>query len=528
MKQIITAFCLVMVIFLARQEAFAQPANALTVREVIYNYSAPAPAWADWTKVWSESHGHGLQLAWSHKIQTNTFLVVPATIGFGPYTISGSSTNATRDRFFGNLDVLIQNNLFKYGSVFNPTVSLGAGSTYNFDDKLFDFNIPAALGLNVKLQENLYLNLQSQYRFSLENRNGWHHSAGIVIFIGQEKKDRDGDGVTDDVDKCPDTPGLATLMGCPDKDGDGIADMDDKCPDEAGTAALMGCPDKDGDGIADKDDDCPTEKGVAAFKGCPDTDGDGIADKDDKCPKEAGPASNQGCPIRDRDGDGIPDDQDACPTEKGPASTKGCPDKDGDGIADKDDACPNEKGTAAMKGCPDRDGDGIADKDDACPDKKGEAAHKGCPDTDGDGVYDNEDRCPDKAGPASNKGCPEIKKEDKAKVDLAVKAVQFETGKATILASSNKVLDDVASVLVKYPEYSLAISGHTDNVGDDKMNLDLSERRAKACFDYLVSKGVAATRMTHAGFGETKPVAPNTTKAGRDSNRRVEFALSIK
>jgi outer membrane protein OmpA-like peptidoglycan-associated protein len=433
-----------------------------------------------------------------------------------------------KDRFVGNVDALIQNNLFKYGAMFNPTVSLGVGSTWNLSDSKFDFNIPAALGLNYRLMENVYFNLQSQYRFSLDSRNGWHHSAGLVVFIGKEKKDRDADGVTDEMDRCPDTPGLPSLMGCPDKDGDGIADIDDKCPDQPGTAALMGCPDRDGDGIADKDDDCPDEKGVAAFKGCPDTDGDGIADKDDKCPKEAGPASNMGCPVRDRDGDGITDDQDACPTEKGPASTKGCPDRDNDGIADKDDACPDAKGTAAMKGCPDRDNDGVADKDDACPDKKGDVAHKGCPDTDGDGVYDNEDRCPDKAGPATNKGCPEIKKEDKAKVDLAVKAVQFETSKATLLASSNKVLDDVASVLLKYPEYSLSISGHTDNVGDDKMNQDLSERRAKTCFDYLVAKGVPAAKLSFAGYGETKPVAPNTTKAGRDANRRVEFDLSIK
>jgi outer membrane protein OmpA-like peptidoglycan-associated protein len=280
-----------------------------------------------------------------------------------------------------------------------------------------------------------------------------------------------------------------------------VADGDDKCPDVPGLVAMMGCPDGDADGITDADDACPTEKGLAAFRGCPDTDNDGIADASDNCPREAGPASNKGCPILD---------------------------KDGDGILDKDDACPTVKGVASAKGCPDRDGDSVADSNDACPDKAGSAAHKGCPDTDGDGIYDNEDRCPDKPGVAALKGCPEIKKEDKAKLERAIKLVQFESGKATLLKQSYTVLDEVVSVMNQYPEYSLNINGHTDSQGDDKMNQDLSERRAKACYDYLVSKGIAAARMASAGFGETQPVADNKTKAGRDQNRRVVFELFVK
>jgi outer membrane protein OmpA-like peptidoglycan-associated protein len=117
--------------------------------------------------------------------------------------------------------------------------------------------------------------------------------------------DRDNDGVPDATDKCPDTPGLANLMGCPDKDGDGIADADDKCPDVAGTAKYGGCPipDTDGDGINDENDKCPTVKGVARYQGCPvpDQDNDGVADENDKCPTIAGPASNEGCPEVSKD-----------------------------------------------------------------------------------------------------------------------------------------------------------------------------------------------------------------------------------
>jgi outer membrane protein OmpA-like peptidoglycan-associated protein len=142
--------------------------------------------------------------------------------------------------------------------------------------------------------------------------------------------------------------------GCPlDKDGDGIADYLDKCPDLAGTKALEGCPDKDGDGIADKDDSCPDISGLAALKGCPDSDKDGIADLDDKCPntKAGYKVDPMGCPM-DNDKDGVINEEDACPDKAGIVALKGCPDTDGDGVADNEDRCPNVKGTFANKGCP--------------------------------------------------------------------------------------------------------------------------------------------------------------------------------
>ena len=114
-------------------------------------------------------------------------------------------------------------------------------------------------------------------------------------------KDRDGDGVMDDDDRCPDVPGLASLKGCPDKDGDGIADIDDKCPDVPGLARYQGCPipDRDNDGINDEVDKCPDVFGYARYQGCPipDTDKDGVNDEEDKCINVPGPASNYGCPI---------------------------------------------------------------------------------------------------------------------------------------------------------------------------------------------------------------------------------------
>ncbi len=114
--------------------------------------------------------------------------------------------------------------------------------------------------------------------------------------------------------------------------------------------------DKDGDGVMDKVDDCPNEAGPEENFGCPwpDTDQDTVLDKDDNCPGVSGPVENKGCPWPDTDGDTILDKDDSCPEVSGPVENKGCPwpDTDGDSVLDKDDACPDVAGTVANKGCP--------------------------------------------------------------------------------------------------------------------------------------------------------------------------------
>src|SRR5690606_22913246 len=118
-----------------------------------------------------------------------------------------------------------------------------------------------------------------------------------------QAEDTDGDGITDDNDKCPDVPGVAKYDGCPvpDTDKDGINDDEDKCPDVPGIAKYEGCPIPDGvgDGVNDEEDKCPSVAGVARYEGCPvpDFDGDGVNDEEDKCPQVAGIAANKGCPA---------------------------------------------------------------------------------------------------------------------------------------------------------------------------------------------------------------------------------------
>ncbi|MBK7789870.1 MAG: OmpA family protein [Saprospiraceae bacterium] len=380
----------------------------------------------------------------------------------------------------------------------------------------------------------------------------------------EKAKDSDGDGIEDKLDLCPDQKGGADQNGCPDSDGDGVPDFQDNCPGLKGNKEMKGCPDSDGDGVADNEDECPNLAGAASNKGCPyrandkakDTDSDGIPDTSDRCPDQAGPADNGGCPkAMDRDMDGVDDSVDQCPDVKGSPSAKGCPDRDGDGISDPDDKCPGVKGPASLMGCPDSDNDGIADADDRCPDKAGAKSTNGCPDSDGDGlddsidkcpkapglkVYggcpdsdgdgldDSIDKCPNTPGTVASNGCPDITVEDRKTLDVAMRAVQFETGKATLKSESFTILKQIGSIMNRYPDYNLVIAGHTDNTGSSIANQELSEKRAKACHDYLLTQGIGQSRMSFIGYGESRPVSDNETENGRTLNRRVEFNLNPK
>jgi len=347
-----------------------------------------------------------------------------------------------------------------------------------------------------------------------------------VNFVFGNKKDADRDGVKDSKDKCPDTPRGVKVdkNGCPiDTDGDGVPDYLDKCPNtppEAyGFVDEHGCPlDTDGDGVPDYLDKCPgtpkEAKGFIDSKGCPiDTDGDGVPDYLDKCPdtpKEAkGMVDKNGC-LLDSDGDGVPDYLDLCPNT--PAEAKGFVDKNGCTL--------------------DTDGDGVPDYLDKCPntpiEARGKVDQNGCPrDTDGDGIPDYLDKCPTIAGVAENEGCPAIKKEVKTLFKKALQGIQFETGKDQIKPKSFSILNQIATVLATNPTYLIEVRGHTDNVGNPKSNQILSQKRAESVRKYLIGKGIDSKRMTANGYGDTLPVATNSTPAGRTLNRRVEFEITF-
>ena len=327
----------------------------------------------------------------------------------------------------GNLKLLSD----KY--FFTPFITAGLGAS-KFKG-YYSAYAPIGVGLQFRILDNIFLLANSQYRIPVTENAAYHfyHSVGVAVSLRKRPEPKPVEVV------------VAPVVVL-DRDGDGVLDADDKCPDIPGIAALQGCPDKDGDGIADADDACPDVAGLAKYKGCPipDTDGDGINDEADKCPTVKGYARYQGCPI---------------------------------------------------------------------------------PDTDGDGVNDEEDKCPNRPGPASNQGCPEIKKEVIEKINVAAKNIFFATGSYKLLPKSFKSLDEVANIMKSDDLLQIQIDGHTDAQGDDARNMTLSENRAKAVKDYLVSKGVADNRTNSTGYGETKPIADNKTAAGRAKNRRVEMTV---
>lgn len=100
--------------------------------------------------------------------------------------------------------------------------------------------------------------------------------------------------------------------------------------------------------------------------------------------------------------------------------------------------------------------------------------------------------------------------------------VQFETAKARLKTDSYARLDKVVEYMTHKKSARIEISGHTDNVGSSKSNQKLSERRAEACRDYVVSKGIDSSRIVTIGYGDTRPVDTNDTAEGRQKNRRIE------
>ena len=106
----------------------------------------------------------------------------------------------------------------------------------------------------------------------------------------------------------------------------------------------------------------------------------------------------------------------------------------------------------------------------------------------------------------------------------ATQGILFATGKADLQPESRPVLKEIATTMQHHPDLSILIEGHTDNVGSAQSNMTLSEARAAAVMDALVTNfGIEAGRITPRGFGDTMPAQPNSTPEGRAQNRRVEI-----
>jgi OOP family OmpA-OmpF porin len=410
---------------------------------------------------------------------------IGANVGFRGHT--GENSRFERDTF-GNAQ--LEEGIFEYGNLGTyqggiawraldsldlvaesyGTLLVGTGS-----DSGQAFSNEFVGGLKLFVEKNSYLMLGGGSRaFS----TGFE-AADLRLIMGfvfePSIGDRDGDGIKDDEDECPDDPedfdNFQDEDGCPepDNDNDGILDIDDRCPNVP----------EDHDGDEDED-------------GCPegsdgDRDGDGILDSRDKCPDEP----------EDRDGF---EDKDGCPD----------PDNDKDGILDKDDKCPFDP----------EDKDNFED-DDGCPE----------PDNDRDQILDKDDKCPNDPetynGFQDQDGCP-----DKGKVIiegsdiLILEKVNFQTGSAEILASSFPIIDAVATTLTHHPEFLvIEIAGHADERSSDDYNLRLTQDRARSVVEAVAKRGVERKRLVSQGYGEYCPLDEAHTPAAWEKNRRVEFKV---
>lgn len=262
-----------------------------------------------------------------------------------------------------------------------------------------------------------------------------------------------------------------------------------------------------------------------------DSDGDGVGDDQDACPNTAAgcQVDGQGCPI-DSDRDGVCDGLDQCAgTPKGATvDAKGCPrDSDGDGVLDGLDMCPDTPAGVIVNedGCPsDSDRDGVLDAMDKCPNTPlgTPVDAQGCPlDSDKDGVPDARDKCPGTlpGNRVDADGCSFVQRGG------VLEGISFDLDSTKVNTVCFSILDEVARNLKSIPKTKVEIGGHTDSLGSAAYNQKLSERRAAAVRDYLVSKGVPADQITTKGYGEAYPVASNETQEGRSRNRRIEFKI---
>ena len=351
-------------------------------------------------------------------------------------------------------------------------------SAFSSDDVLLHIPMEIAAGFKVYVERNSYLYLGVGSGAFVVGHEGYNASKVRVFaaFIFEPSiGDRDGDGIKDDVDQCPDDP----------EDYDDFEDVDG-CPD----------PDNDRDGILDVDDDCPLVP--------EDKDGD---QDDDGCPE-----GEEG----DRDGDGILDSVDACPDDPedldGFEDEEGCPDPDNDqdGILDVDDLCPNDP----------EDFDDFEDKN-GCPD----------PDNDHDRILDVDDSCPNDPetynGFEDEDGCPDQGKvEIKGSEIVIMEKVYFETDSAEIKTESYGILDAVAATVIGNPQIvKVQIQGHADERASNDYNITLTQERAASVVKYLLDKGVEEGRLSSAGYGEECPVDKGHNKKAWEKNRRVEFKI---
>ncbi len=362
----------------------------------------------------------------------------------------------------------------------------------------------AGIGIEARLSSNFSLDLHfSGSRASNDNLNTeqdnindgyWSGILSVIYSFGNPNVDTDGDGLSDAYEK-----EIGTDPNNPDTDGDGLTDGEEV--NKYHTNPLN--PDTDGDGL--KDGDEVHKYHTDPLK--PDTDGDGLTDGQEVLTYHTDPLNP------DTDGDGLTDGQEVLTYHTDPLK----PDTDGDGLTDGEEV--NKYHTDPLK--PDTDGDGLTDGDEVHKYKTDPLN----PDTDGGSVNDGIEvhRGTDPLNPKDDITPKKETFKTEIGKSLVLEGIVFETGKYTILPASEPILNKALNTLEENPDIIVEIQGYTDNAGNRVKNQKLSLNRANAVRDWLVSHGIDAKRLTTKGFGQEKPLVPNTSPENMQKNRRIEF-----
>lgn len=384
------------------------------------------------------------------------------------------------------------------------------------------FAIPFGGGVKFDLSQRSFVGLEFGFRPTFNDlldgvsesgnpeKNDWYAFGGVTIGYRFATDDADGDGVVDAKDKCPGVAGDRRFRGCPDTDGDGVQDRKDNCPLIAGAKTMNGCPDSDLDGVADTEDECPNTKGMRRLQGCPDADWDNVIDKNDACPNTPGLAEFKGCPDTDRDG--VMDLEDQCPEVAGLIEFKGCP--TGTVVAEEEEAVIPEPPVKVS--------------DTVLNDLKESVAEMPKIETTTEVVPEKSTDLKEETTIVETVEMPIEKVEAPTTKEVRLpnfELIRFATSSNELSLDDKQILEGIAATLPSFPDYKLMVSGYTDNIGNNDLNQKLSEKRAKACFDYLIKIGVDLNKISYQGYGEINPIATNNTVEGRAKNRRVEVSL---